>query len=207
MSWPNARRATSSPSMPARREPTRWCLRASTDMVSAISRWRSGGAGATAMPGSRSTSTCHATPRPASMPRGKTVCVVGDTLFTGGGQDKLYVSTDGRHFAARPSPCDHTQDLALYQVVATSARDVDELCIGDPGMSRAIRTVYRSTETGKTTQCAGQAVRHPEPTRRVSQRQPGHVVGRVRLLHLPQRRWGFGLVDAGRHRRWGQGLE
>ncbi len=89
--------------------------------------------------------------------RGKTVCVVGDTLFTGGGQDKLYVSTDGRHFAARPSPCDHTQDLALYQVVATSARDVDELCIGDPGMSRAIKTVYRSTETGKTTQYAGQA--------------------------------------------------
>jgi photosystem II stability/assembly factor-like uncharacterized protein len=88
---------------------------------------------------------------------GKAVYVVDNTLFTGGDQDKLYASADGKTFESRPSPCDHTQDLALYQVVPTSATDVSELCIGDPGMSKAIKTVYRSTDTGKTTTSAGQA--------------------------------------------------
>jgi hypothetical protein len=88
---------------------------------------------------------------------GKTVYVVDNTLFTGGDEDALYASTDGRTFSSRPSPCDHTQDLALYQVVPTSATDVSELCIGDPGMSKAVKTVYRSTDTGKTLDPAGQA--------------------------------------------------
>jgi photosystem II stability/assembly factor-like uncharacterized protein len=88
---------------------------------------------------------------------GKTVYVVDNTLFTGGDQDKVYAATDGKTFSSRPSPCDHAQDLALYQVVPTSATDVSELCIGDPGMSKAVKTVYRSTDTGTTLEPAGQA--------------------------------------------------
>jgi photosystem II stability/assembly factor-like uncharacterized protein len=88
---------------------------------------------------------------------GKTVYVEVGTLFTGGDQDQVFASTDGRHFSTRPSPCDHTQDLELTQIVPTTATDVNLLCVGDPGMSKAVKTVYRSDDTAKTTTYAGQA--------------------------------------------------
>ncbi len=87
---------------------------------------------------------------------GRTVYVI-DPLLEFGADDKLYASTDGRHFSSRPAPCDHTQDLELTQAVATSATDVALLCYGDPGFSKAVKIVYRSSDTGKTDTSAGMA--------------------------------------------------
>ena len=86
---------------------------------------------------------------------GKTVYVVDEQLEFGH-PDKFYASTDGVHFAARPAPCDHTQDLALIQAVPMSATRVALLCDGNPGFSKAVKTVYTSANTGKTDTFAGQ---------------------------------------------------
>jgi photosystem II stability/assembly factor-like uncharacterized protein len=68
----------------------------------------------------------------------------------------LYASTDGGvKFAARPVPCQASQDIQLMQVVATSASEVGLLCDGNPGLSEAIKSVYRSANTGKTDSSAG----------------------------------------------------
>jgi hypothetical protein len=68
----------------------------------------------------------------------------------------LYASTNGgATFASRPVPCSASQDLFLSQAVATSATRVDLLCDGDPGFSQAVKTVYRSVNTGKTDTSAG----------------------------------------------------
>jgi photosystem II stability/assembly factor-like uncharacterized protein len=85
---------------------------------------------------------------------GKTVYVV-DSQLDFGRPDKLYASTDGVHFAARPAPCDHSQDIALIQAVPVSAARVALLCDGNPGFSKAVKTVYVSADTGKTDTYAG----------------------------------------------------
>jgi len=86
---------------------------------------------------------------------GKTVYVVDNQLLHGQ-PDKLYASTDGLHFAARTAPCAHSQDLALLQAVPISATSVALLCDGNPGFSKAVKTVYISADTGKTDTYAGQ---------------------------------------------------
>jgi photosystem II stability/assembly factor-like uncharacterized protein len=86
---------------------------------------------------------------------GKTVYVV-DSQLELGRPDKLYASTDGVHFAARTAPCDHSQDIALIQAVPMPAARVALLCDGNPGFSKAIKTVYVSADTGKTDTYAGQ---------------------------------------------------
>ena len=86
---------------------------------------------------------------------GKTVYVVDEQLEAGH-PDKLYASTDGVRFASRPAPCDHTKDIALIQAVAMPAGHVALLCDGNPGFSKAVKTVYISANTGKTDTFAGQ---------------------------------------------------
>jgi hypothetical protein len=86
---------------------------------------------------------------------GSTVYVMDEQLEHGT-PDKLYVSTDGVHFAARPTPCSHAKDLALDQVVPMSATKVALLCDGNPGFSKAVKTVYLSDNTGKSDTYAGQ---------------------------------------------------
>jgi photosystem II stability/assembly factor-like uncharacterized protein len=86
---------------------------------------------------------------------GKTVYVVDNQLYFGGA-DKFYASTDGLHFTARPAPCPHSRDLALFQAVPMSATRVALLCDGNPGFSKAVKTVYVSADTGKTDTYAGQ---------------------------------------------------
>lgn len=81
---------------------------------------------------------------------GKTVYVVDPGL-----PGHLLASTDGRHFDARRSPCEVSQEVGLVQAVPTSASHVDLLCAGNPGFSKATKTVYRSADTGKTTTSAG----------------------------------------------------
>lgn len=88
------------------------------------------------------------------------VAVSGTTVYVaaqGGARvgGRLYASTDGRHFSARPSPCSAAQDLTLVQVVPTSATDVAFLCEGNAGFSKAVKTVYRSADTGRTDIFAG----------------------------------------------------
>lgn len=85
---------------------------------------------------------------------GSTVYVVDEQLLHGK-PDKFYASTDGVHFATRPAPCSHAQDLALLQVVPMSATKVAMLCDGNPGFSKAVKTVYVSADTGKTHTYAG----------------------------------------------------
>ena len=101
---------------------------------------------------------------PLNLPRNETadVSVLGKTVYVVdqqlefGQPDKLYVSTDGRHFSARPAPCAHSQDIALIQAVPMSATRVALLCDGNPGFSKAVKTVYVSSDTGKTDTYAGQ---------------------------------------------------
>lgn len=75
---------------------------------------------------------------------------VWDEQLESGMPDRLYSSTDGIHFSARVSPCSHAQDVTLTDVVATSTRSVYLLCDGNPGFSKAEKTVYRSTNMAKT---------------------------------------------------------
>ncbi len=81
---------------------------------------------------------------------GKSVYVI-DPGFPG----KFYASTDGVHFSARRSPCQVSQELELVQAAPTSATHVDLLCDGNPGFSKAVKTVYRSVNTAKTDTKAG----------------------------------------------------
>ncbi len=81
---------------------------------------------------------------------------VVDAQLEFGRPDKLYASTDGVHFAARPAPCNHAQDIALIQAVPMPAGHVALLCDGNPGFSKAVKTVYVSANTGKTDTFAGQ---------------------------------------------------
>jgi photosystem II stability/assembly factor-like uncharacterized protein len=84
----------------------------------------------------------------------RTVYVV-DGSVSALAKGKLYVSTDGRHFAARISPCNPAKDIFLVQAVPTSPTDVSFLCDGNPGFSEAVKSVYRSVNTGKTDTYAG----------------------------------------------------
>ena len=93
---------------------------------------------------------------------GADVAVFGTTVYVVDAQaqfgrpDVFYASTDGRHFTARPAPCNHAKDLALIQAVPMSADRVAMLCDGNPGFSKAVKTVYVSADTGKTDTYAGQ---------------------------------------------------
>jgi len=101
---------------------------------------------------------------PLNLPRNFTadVSVLGKTVYVVDQQlefarpDKFYASTDGRHFSARPAPCAHSQNIALTQAVPMSATRVALLCEGNPGFSKATKTVYVSSDTGKTDSYAGQ---------------------------------------------------
>jgi hypothetical protein len=68
---------------------------------------------------------------------------------------RLYFSAGGRGFAARRSPCPAAQEVRLVQAVPTSATSVALLCNGNPGFSQAVKTVYRSVNTGRTDTSAG----------------------------------------------------
>ncbi|HTU73442.1 MAG TPA: hypothetical protein VMG38_07975 [Trebonia sp.] len=68
----------------------------------------------------------------------------------------LYASTNGGStFASRPVPCDDSQGIELVQAVASSATKVALLCVGNAGIGKADKTVYRSADTGKTSTSAG----------------------------------------------------
>ena len=69
----------------------------------------------------------------------------------------FYFSANGQDFAARrpPSPCSAAQQSALVQVVPTSATGLALLCVGQIQIGMAVKTVYRSVNTGTTDTSAG----------------------------------------------------
>jgi hypothetical protein len=91
----------------------------------------------------------------ASLSASGTTVYVVDGTASATAIGSLYASTDGSHFTARPSPCAISQDLGLVQAVATSRTAVALLCDGNPGFSKAVKTVYLSADTGRTTHTAG----------------------------------------------------
>lgn len=102
------------------------------------------------------------TPIPLALPASTfaDVAVSGSTVYVSaqGGprvEGRLYASTDGRHFSARTSPCSAARDLTLVQVVPASATEVAFLCDGNAGFGRAVKTVFRSADTGRTDTFAG----------------------------------------------------
>ena len=129
------------------------CRRGANPCRKPLSLWRTG---------ARSRAPVRWTRIPLDLPASMfaDVAVSGRTVYvTAGGAanvgGRLYASADGRHFSARPSPCDAARDLTLIQVVPTSATDVAFLCDGDAGFSQAVKTVYRSADTGRTDTFAG----------------------------------------------------
>jgi hypothetical protein len=85
---------------------------------------------------------------------GSTVYVV-DSQLEFGHPDLFYASTDGFHFTARREPCANSKDIGLVQAVPTSATHVAMLCDGNPGFSKAIKSVFVSSNTGKNDTYAG----------------------------------------------------
>jgi photosystem II stability/assembly factor-like uncharacterized protein len=89
---------------------------------------------------------------------GTTAYALDSQRDVNGRRDRLYASTDsGRHFSARPVPCDRLPGSALWEAVATSATRVALLCFGPAGPQpgQATKTVYRSASTGKSWIFAG----------------------------------------------------
>jgi hypothetical protein len=67
----------------------------------------------------------------------------------------FYFSANGQDFAARRPPCPAAQQSALVQVVPTSATGLALLCVGQVQIGMAVKTVYRSVNTGTTDTSAG----------------------------------------------------
>ncbi len=67
----------------------------------------------------------------------------------------FYYSGNGLSFATRHVPCSPSQPSALVQVVPISVKDLALLCVGSPQIGMAVKTVYRSANTGKTDTSAG----------------------------------------------------
>lgn len=89
---------------------------------------------------------------------GKTVYLVdGDMMTLGKGT--FLVSTDsGARFAARTSPCStgSPEYSEMTEAVPQNATTVFMLCVGNPGLSRAMMSVYKSSNNGKTDHFDGQ---------------------------------------------------
>lgn len=87
---------------------------------------------------------------------GKTVYVADPLKAFSGQPDLLYASTDGgASFHPRPVACDRSAHVGLVSVAASSSKDVAVLCESDAGMGNALKTAYRSTNTGKSYVSAG----------------------------------------------------
>ncbi len=85
--------------------------------------------------------------------RGTSVYVIDELV--GGGTDRLYASTDGLSFSARPVPCNNHKNVGLIQAVPTSATHVAMLCDAPIGFGQAFKKVYRSSDNGQTYHSAG----------------------------------------------------
>jgi hypothetical protein len=89
---------------------------------------------------------------------GKTVYVVDGDLRTLG-KGLFLASTDsGARFATRTSPCStgSPEFSEMTEAVPQNATTVFMLCVGNPGLSMSMQSVYRSSNNGKTDHFDGQ---------------------------------------------------
>jgi photosystem II stability/assembly factor-like uncharacterized protein len=89
---------------------------------------------------------------------GKTVYVIDGDMKTLG-KGLFLVSTDsGARFAARTSPCStgSPEFSEMTQAVPQNATTVFMLCVGNPGKSMSMQSVYESSNNGKTDHFDGQ---------------------------------------------------
>jgi len=70
--------------------------------------------------------------------------------------DAFYASVGGGRFTKRPVPCQKRLDGNLVDVAPVTSSRVALLCVIDPGFGSAEKTVFRSADTGRTDQHAGQ---------------------------------------------------
>jgi hypothetical protein len=70
--------------------------------------------------------------------------------------DAFYASVGGGPFTRRPVPCRKRLDGNLADVAPVTSTRVTLLCVIDPGFGSAEKTVFRSADTGRTDQRAGQ---------------------------------------------------
>lgn len=84
---------------------------------------------------------------------GSTVYVINPPLEQ---PTQFYASTDGgTHFSARRNPCPAATEHTLIQAAPYSAVRAGFLCDGNPGFSKAVKSVYLSADTGRTFTYAG----------------------------------------------------
>jgi photosystem II stability/assembly factor-like uncharacterized protein len=72
-------------------------------------------------------------------------------------QDVFFATIDGRTWTRRPSPCAKDRNEALVDVAPIQGQRVGLLCIGDPGFSKSVKRVFRSSDAGETASYAGTA--------------------------------------------------
>jgi hypothetical protein len=86
---------------------------------------------------------------------GRTVYVV-NPMVDGPLGTQFFASTDGgARFSPRRDPCGRAEEHELIQATPYSATKVGLLCDGDPGLSKAVKAVYLSANTGRTAKFAG----------------------------------------------------
>lgn len=89
-----------------------------------------------------------------------TVAISGRTVYLADAQqypapDAFYASVGAGPFVPRPVPCAKAQDGSLADIAPYSPARVVLLCVINPGMGSALKTVYRSADTGRTDHPAG----------------------------------------------------
>ena len=104
--------------------------------------------------------TRMAMPRPLHVNVSADVAAYGSTVYVINPPLKLatqfYASTDGgAHFSARRNPCPAITEHTLIQAAPYSAVKAGFLCDGNPGFSKAVKSVYLSANTGRTFTYAG----------------------------------------------------
>ena len=138
------------------------------------------------MRGSRSRSICPTSLEADVSALGRSVYVIDELVD--GGTDRLYASTDGLHFSARPVPCNNRRSIGLIQAVPTSANDVAMLCDDPIGFARRQEGLpverYRPDLPFRRRHGHG---RYPGAAWASPLRQPGRRDVLLRFVHLRQR--------------------
>jgi photosystem II stability/assembly factor-like uncharacterized protein len=72
-------------------------------------------------------------------------------------RDVLYVTVDGTTWQQRRVPCSKPRDETLTSVAPIARQRVALLCIGDPGIGKSVKRVFRSNDAARTLRSAGTA--------------------------------------------------
>jgi hypothetical protein len=72
-------------------------------------------------------------------------------------RDVLYATVDGTTWEQRKVPCSKRRDETLTSVAPIAKQRVALLCIGDPGIGKSVKRVFRSNDAAGTLRSAGTA--------------------------------------------------